>query len=133
MWLVVSAQTARTVSEMLEAVTGGQGTATKAEIDGYRIAGKTGTAQAVHNGLYEPGQFVDTFVGFAPADAPRLLVEVVIDHPEQGSHFGGDTAAPVFQTVMGFGLREFAVPPTRTKRPDLPTCYAAYGCPTTGQ
>lgn len=127
---VASAATAATVSRMLEAVTK-QGTAQKAQIAGYRVAGKTGTASAIDpkNGTYDNGQYVDSFIGFAPADNPRLLVEVVIDHPEQGSIYGGDTAAPVFKTVMGFGLREFGVPPTGTRSPNLRLCVSAAGCP----
>jgi cell division protein FtsI (penicillin-binding protein 3) len=112
---VVSAHTATTLARMLEAVTGETGTAPEAQIGGYRIAGKTGTAQALTNGVYDGG-YVASFVGFAPAEAPRLLVEVVLDHP-QGSHFGGVVAAPVFRTVMSFALRQLGIAPTGSKPP----------------
>jgi cell division protein FtsI (penicillin-binding protein 3) len=113
---VVSTQTARTLARMLEAVTGETGTAPEAAIPGYRIAGKTGTAQAIGaNGRYDGG-YVASFVGFAPAEAPKLLVEVVLDHP-QGAHFGGVIAAPVFKTVMSFALRELGITPTGTPSP----------------
>jgi len=131
---VVSAATAAAVTGMLEAVTTGAGTGEKAVIPGYRIAGKTGTAQAVGaNGLYEPGAFVASFVGFAPADAPRLVVSVVLDHPSRGSHFGGDIAAPVFRQVMGFALRALRIPPTGSPRPTPQLCWGSRpgggGCP----
>jgi cell division protein FtsI (penicillin-binding protein 3) len=118
---VVSPQVAHTLARMLEAVTtDSNGTGTAAQIPGYRVAGKTGTAQALSRGpdgvVRYDGGFVSSFIGFAPADAPRLLVEVVLDHP-QGAHFGGVVAAPVFKQVMGFALREFAIPPTGTRAP----------------
>jgi cell division protein FtsI (penicillin-binding protein 3) len=125
---VVSPQTAKTLAHMLEAVTGESGTAPEAEIPGYRIAGKTGTAQGLTNGRYDGG-YVASFIGFAPADAPRLLVEVVIDHPTVGSHFGGVLAAPVFKQVMSFALQEFAIPPTGTKAAKQVLCYAPTTCP----
>jgi cell division protein FtsI (penicillin-binding protein 3) len=112
---VVSEQTAKTVSQMLEAVTGGSGTAPLAAIPGYQVAGKTGTAYAVSNGRYDGG-YVASFVGFAPADAPALLTVVVLDHPTT-SHFGGDVAAPVFHAVESFGLKTLAVPPTGATLP----------------
>ncbi|MCW2743899.1 MAG: Peptidoglycan glycosyltransferase, partial [Mycobacterium sp.] len=112
---VVSAATAKTVSQMLEAVTGGAGTAPAAAIPGYRVAGKTGTAYAVSNGRYDGG-YVASFVGFAPADAPALITVVVLDHPTT-SHFGGEVAAPVFHAVESFGLKTLAVPPTGATPP----------------
>lgn len=113
---VVGPGTAKTLARMLEAVTGETGTAPEAAIPGYRIAGKTGTAQAIGaNGRYDGG-YVSSFVGFAPADNPQLLVEVVLDHP-QGAHFGGVVSAPVFKTVMSFALRELGITPTGTRPP----------------
>jgi len=120
---VVSAATAATLRAMMEQVTTKDGTAPKAAIPGVRVAGKTGTAQAVEHGGYAPGAYVASFAGFAPAEAPRFVVSVVIDHPTTGSHFGGDIAAPVFQQVMGFALREFAVVPNGSRSPVLPLCW----------
>jgi cell division protein FtsI (penicillin-binding protein 3) len=112
---VVSARTAHQVSDMLEAVTTNEGTAPAARIDGYRVAGKTGTAQHPdgHGGY---GGYTSSFVGYAPADKPQLLVEVVVQKPRNG-HFGGLVAAPVFHDVMSYALAERHVAPTLTKPP----------------
>jgi cell division protein FtsI (penicillin-binding protein 3) len=112
---VVSASTAATISQMLEAVATDSGTAPLAAIDGYRVAGKTGTAQRVGPAGRYSG-YVASFVGFAPADQPRAVVEVVLDNPRDG-HFGGAVAAPVFQKVMTFALATLAVPPPGTTAP----------------
>ncbi|HVE63246.1 MAG TPA: penicillin-binding protein 2 [Mycobacteriales bacterium] len=116
---VVSAQTAGQLSRMLEAVTNEGGTATSARISGYRVAGKTGTARKVAaNGRYD-GSYIASFVGFAPADAPRLVVSVSLDEPDV--IFGGVVAAPVFQKVMGFSLGVLQMPPTgRAPEPAVP-------------
>jgi len=119
---VVSAQTATTLTTMLEQVLSDNGTAPKAAVAGYRVAGKTGTASGLTDGRYDGG-YVGSFVGFAPADKPRFVVEVVIDHPTAGSHFGGDVAAPIFSQIMAFALREYAVPPTGTRAPQLRLSY----------
>jgi cell division protein FtsI (penicillin-binding protein 3) len=124
---VISQKAASTLSTMLETVATGVGTAPVAAIPGYRIAGKTGTAQALTKGVYDGG-YVSSFVGFAPADNPRLVVSVVLDHP-QGSYFGGAVAAPVFRAVMGFALRDFKVMPTGTRRPQLRLTYDAPTAP----
>ncbi|WP_235433683.1 peptidoglycan D,D-transpeptidase FtsI family protein [Protofrankia coriariae] len=114
---VISEATAATVSQMLESVTTDSGTAPLAAIDGYRVAGKTGTAQRVGpTGRYDG--YVASFVGFAPADQPRVVVEVVLDNPRDG-HFGGTVAAPVFQRVMTFALTTLGVPPSGTSAPKL--------------
>lgn len=96
---VVSADTARTVTSILEGVVT-DGTGTKAAIPGFRVAGKTGTAQKIdpRTGAYSSTQFVGSFVGFVPADHPRLAMIVVIDEP-QGEAWGGSVAAPVFRRV----------------------------------
>ncbi|SNQ45644.1 Cell division protein [Frankia canadensis] len=111
---VVSAQTASTLTRMLEAVATNEGTAPLAEVPGYRVAGKTGTADRpdpVHGG-YEG--HTSSFIGFAPADNPRVVVEVVLDNPKNG-YFGGQVAAPVFQKVMSFALTTLGVPQPTTK------------------
>ncbi len=97
---VVSATTAKTVSDMLEAVTSDQGTAPAARISGYRVAGKTGTAHKLDGGTYA-AKYVASFIGFAPASDPRLVVAVMIDEPSGSKYYGGDVAAPVFSKLMG--------------------------------
>jgi cell division protein FtsI (penicillin-binding protein 3) len=111
---VISAKVAHELSDMLESVTSNEGTAPAARIPGYRIAGKTGTAQRAVNGHYSG--YTATFVGFAPADKPQLLVEVVLQNPRKG-HFGGAVAAPVFHDVMAFALQTLGIPPTGTRPP----------------
>ena len=113
---VFSAQTAREVRAMLEMAVQPGGTAPKAQIPGYRVAGKTGTAHKLEGGAYA-NKYVASFVGFAPASDPRLIVAVMIDEPSNGKHFGGDVAAPVFAQVMGASLRSLGVPPDAPLRP----------------
>lgn len=112
---VISGLVARELSDMLEAVTTTEGTAPAARIPGYRIAGKTGTAQRP-NGRGGYSGYTASFVGFAPADHPKLLVEVVLQNPRQG-HFGGLVAAPVFHDVMSFALQTLGIPPTASRAP----------------
>ncbi|HEY7658430.1 MAG TPA: penicillin-binding protein 2 [Burkholderiales bacterium] len=108
---VISAPTAREVRRMLEMVVQPGGTAPRAQVTGYRIAGKTGTAHKLEGGRYAPDRFVSSFVGFAPASAPRLVVAVMIDEPATGQYYGGAVAAPVFSVVMADALRALGVPP----------------------
>jgi cell division protein FtsI (penicillin-binding protein 3) len=112
---VINAGVAKQVRDMLEAVTTNDGTAPLARIPGYRIAGKTGTAQRPNSHGGYSG-YTASFVGFAPADAPKLLVEVVLQNPRTG-HFGGLVAAPVFHDVMSFALQTLKIPPTGTRPP----------------
>ncbi len=107
---VFSAQTARQMRDMLELVVQPGGTAPKAQVQGYRVAGKTGTAQKVENGEYAEGRYIASFIGMAPASNPRLIVAVMIDEPSAGQYFGGAVAAPVFSNVMAGTLRMLAVP-----------------------
>jgi cell division protein FtsI (penicillin-binding protein 3) len=111
---VISTKVARELSDMLEAVTSNEGTAPAARIPGYRIAGKTGTANRPVNGGYSG--YTASFVGFAPADKPQLLVEVVVQNPRRG-HYGGVVSAPVFHDVMSFALQSLGVTPTGTRPP----------------
>lgn len=111
----VSAKTARQVTRMLEAVVSKDGTAPLAAIDGYRVAGKTGTARKVRPDGRGYAGYVSSFVGFAPADAPRFVVSVSLDDPVP--IYGGIVAAPVFRTVMGFTLSTLRVPPTGRPAP----------------
>jgi len=123
---VVSSRTAGQLARMLEAVTNEGGTATAARVDGYRVAGKTGTARKVGaNGRYD-GTYISSFVGFAPADAPRLVVSVSLDEP--GVIFGGVVAAPVFGKLMAFALGTLRIPPTgRVPEPAVPLVMDARG------
>jgi cell division protein FtsI (penicillin-binding protein 3) len=118
---VVSERAARLTAEMMEAVTDPEeGTAPAAAIEGYRVAGKTGTAQRVGKdcGCYD-GTFTVSFAGFAPADDPRFLVYVVVQDPKNGGG-GGSIGGPAFHDIMSYLLRKYAVPPTGTRAPDTP-------------
>jgi cell division protein FtsI/penicillin-binding protein 2 len=106
---VLDASTAEELLPMLEDVTS-VGTATAAQVPGYTVAGKTGTAQIPNDrGGYTPGAWMATFVGFAPARDPALTAIVVINHPDD--YYGGSASAPVFSTIMRYALRHFDVPP----------------------
>ncbi len=107
---VFSAQTAREVRSMLEMAVMPGGTAPRAQVSGYRVAGKTGTAHKLDGGQYT-NRYVSSFVGFAPVSQPRLIVAVVIDEPSAGKHYGGEVAAPVFSKVMAGALRSLGVAP----------------------
>jgi cell division protein FtsI (penicillin-binding protein 3) len=107
---VFGAQTAREVRAMLELAVQAGGTAPKAQIQGYRVAGKTGTAHKLESGVYA-NKYVSSFVGLAPASDPRLVVAVMIDEPSGGKYYGGDVAAPVFAQVMAGSLRALGIAP----------------------
>jgi cell division protein FtsI (penicillin-binding protein 3) len=107
---VISPVTAREVRHMLEMVTQAGGTAPRAQVTGYRVAGKTGTAHKLEGKGYAHDKYVSSFVGFAPASAPRLIVAVMIDEP-LGQYYGGTVAAPVFAEVMAGALRMLGIPP----------------------
>jgi cell division protein FtsI (penicillin-binding protein 3) len=113
---VFSSQTAREVRAMLEMAVQPGGTAPKAQIAGYRVAGKTGTAHKIEGGAYA-NKYVASFVGFAPVSDPRLIVAVMVDEPSNGRHFGGDVAAPVFAQVMAGSLRTLGVAPDAPLKP----------------
>jgi cell division protein FtsI (penicillin-binding protein 3) len=112
---VISAKTAAELRNMMEAVTSNEGTAPAARIKGYRVAGKTGTASRP-NGHGGYSGYTASFAGFAPADKPRLVVEVVLQKPIRG-YYGGAVAAPVFHDVMSFALQSLGIAPTFTKPP----------------
>ncbi|MDP5237950.1 penicillin-binding protein 2 [Uliginosibacterium sp. 31-16] len=107
---VFSPEVARQVRAMLETVTQPGGTAVRAQVPGYRVAGKTGTAYKLVNGQYT-NKYLSSFVGFAPASNPRLIVAVAIDEPGGAQHFGGDVAAPVFSQVVAGSLRALGIQP----------------------
>ena len=100
----------RTLLQMLKGVVSETGTAVGAEIPGYTVAGKTGTAQKPRPDGYEPGKYVATFVGMVPASNPRLVVLVSVDEPH-GAIFGGIVSAPAFAQIAGFDLQYLEVPP----------------------
>jgi cell division protein FtsI/penicillin-binding protein 2 len=108
---VVSAKTAQQVSRMLEGVLSAGGTAQEAQVPGYRLAGKTGTAEKPdQTGGYSKTKFVASFIGYAPARKPRLLVAVMVDEP-QGQIYGGVVAAPAFEKIVSFALPYLGIPP----------------------
>lgn len=108
---VVSERTARAVARMMETVTEPGGTGTRARVPGYRVAGKTGTAQKVENGGYSPTKRVSSFTGFLPADRPEVAIVVVVDTPTVGSKYGGIAAAPAFSSIGAFTMRYLGIAP----------------------
>jgi cell division protein FtsI (penicillin-binding protein 3) len=108
---VISQRTARSVRTMLEMVTQPGGTAIRAQVSGFRVAGKTGTAHKLAGAEYSPDKYVSSFVGFAPASNPRLVVAVMLDEPGGKRYYGGEVAAPVFSTVMAGALRLLGIVP----------------------
>ena len=103
---------------MLEGVLGPTGTAPEAAVAGYDIAGKTGTAEKPENGVYSKDKFVASFVGFAPADNPKLLVAVIVDEPKV-VHSGGEVAAPAFEKIASFALPYLGHPAGLRSRRDV--------------
>lgn len=116
---VVSEDTARQVLAMMEAVVGEGGTAPQARIPGYRVGGKTGTAQFVDPDCRcYAGDVTASFIGVAPADAPRLAVGVFVHQPQRGRG-GGELAAPVFQEITTYALQAMQIPPSGKRAPQL--------------
>jgi cell division protein FtsI (penicillin-binding protein 3) len=107
---VFTAKTANDVKDMLELVVLPGGTALRAQVLGYRVAGKTGTTHKLGDHGYEKNKYVGSFVGMAPASNPRLIMAVMIDDPSSGEYYGGTVAAPVFSVVMADALRMLSVP-----------------------
>ena len=108
---VVSATTAATVRQMLESVVSKDGTAPAAQIPGYRVAGKTGTANRFSSKSHGYSGYTASFIGFAPADNPSLVVAVMIHNPRNG-HFGSTVSGPVFRQVMMYALAQRKIPPS---------------------
>ncbi|MFG1812850.1 peptidoglycan D,D-transpeptidase FtsI family protein [Kribbella sp. NPDC049174] len=119
---VVSEKAAKEVATMMEAVTAKNGTAPQAAIDGYLVAGKTGTAQQVDPKTGRYGKWATSFAGFAPADNPRFVTYVVL-HDPTGARGGGFQGGPVFRDVMSYALQKYVVPPTGAKQPNVPTTW----------
>ncbi|MFF3536945.1 peptidoglycan D,D-transpeptidase FtsI family protein [Streptomyces sp. NPDC002466] len=121
---VISAKTARTLATMLESVVGDEeGTGTKAKIPGYRVAGKTGTANRVDpvRGGYHG--YTASFAGFAPADKPQVTVYCAIQNPTKGSYFGGQICGPIYKQVMEFALKTLQTPPSGSGPARLPVSF----------
>ena len=115
---VVDEKVAKQVSEMLEGVVSPNGTAPQAQIAGYRVAGKTGTADRYDPTVGGYSGKTASFIGYAPADDPQIVVAVILQRPTNG-YFGGSTAGPVFHDVMTYALQELKIPPTGTAAPQL--------------
>ena len=114
---VISEKTARLLASMLKGVTNEGGTGVMASVEGFEVAGKTGTAQKADltHGGYAASKRVASFVGFVPADDPKLVVMVLVDEPEVNV-YGGVVAAPVFRNIARGALRHLAVAP---QKPEL--------------
>ncbi|MET8174819.1 peptidoglycan D,D-transpeptidase FtsI family protein [Streptomyces clavifer] len=121
---VVSEKTARTLAKMLESVVDDrEGTGTKAHIQGYRVAGKTGTANRVDpvRGVYKG--YTASFAGFAPADNPQVTVYCAIQNPTKGSYFGGQICGPIYKKVMEFALKTLQTAPSGSAPARLPVSF----------
>ncbi|MEH7011920.1 stage V sporulation protein D [Neobacillus niacini] len=122
---VISEETSKEVRYALESVVA-QGTGFRAFVDSYRIGGKTGTAQKAQNGRYLENNFIVSFMGFAPADDPQIVVYVAVDNPKGGLIFGGTVTAPIVGSIMKDGLMAMGVEPRKDqiekeiKWPDRP-------------
>jgi cell division protein FtsI (penicillin-binding protein 3) len=108
---VFSKKTANKITAMLEHVIKKDGTAYKARVDGYRVAGKTGTVKKATAGGYTKKSYLAVFVGLAPVSNPRFVIAVMVDEPSAGKYYGGLVAAPVFSKVMAGALRVYGVAP----------------------
>jgi cell division protein FtsI (penicillin-binding protein 3) len=121
---VISEKTAKTLATMLESVVDDEeGTGTKARIPGYRVAGKTGTANRVDPELGVYKGYTASFAGFAPADDPQITVYCAIQNPTKGSYFGGQICGPIYQKVMAFALKTLQVAPTGKGPARLPVTF----------
>jgi cell division protein FtsI (penicillin-binding protein 3) len=114
---ILSPEVAHAMRAMLEAAAGPHGTAPRAQVMGYRVAGKTGTAHKQEGNGYAEHKYRASFVGFAPVSNPRLIVAVMIDEPTDGRYFGGDVSGPVFSAVMANALRALGVAPDAPMKP----------------
>jgi cell division protein FtsI (penicillin-binding protein 3) len=119
---VITAQTARTLRQMMETVVSDEGTAPMAQIPGYRVAGKTGTAERVDEACGCYRGFTASFIGFAPADKPAIVVSVTLQDPKN-DHYGGLLGGPVFKRVTSFALQSEQVPPTPSSAPSIRLTY----------
>lgn len=109
---VMSEEIAKQVTSMLETVVGPKGTARRAKVEGYTVAGKTGTVHKVGREGYEDESYLSLFAGIAPSDNPRIVTVVVVDDPSGREYYGGEVAAPIFSRVTQASLRLLNIPPT---------------------
>ncbi len=122
---VMSPQVAATVRRLMEAVVADGGTAPRAQVAGYRVAGKTGTVKKSARGGYEDDRFLALFAGMAPASRPKLVVVVMIDDPRGEQYYGGQVAAPAFSRILSGALRLMDVPPDDIPSPRTVVAHAA--------
>jgi len=120
---IMSAKTAVSVRTMLERVVTREGTALKASVPGFRVAGKTGTVKKTGARGYEDSIYMSLFAGMAPASNPKLVMVVAIDEPSAGEYYGGAVAAPVFSSVMEGALRLLNIEPDQEESPILITAH----------
>jgi len=116
---IFSQGTALAIRTMLEKVVMSGGTAPKAAVPGYRVAGKTGTVKKLGRNGYSDDRYIALFVGMAPASNPRLVLAVMVDEPSAGKYYGGDVAAPVFSAVMNDALRTLNIAPDALESGDV--------------
>lgn len=109
----ISPQTAAKLIDLMESVVTSGGKAT--QIEGYRLAGKSGTAQKASNGKYAQGYYIGSYVGVAPVEDPQLVVLAIVDEPKKGSYYGGVVAAPIVRDIMSYSLRYLGVNPDNTQ------------------
>ena len=121
---VVSERAAHDMVEALKTVVTDEGTAVKAALEHYTVAGKTGTAQKAENGAYVPGKYLSSFIGFFPADNPELCISVVLDEPK-GAHYGGQTAAPAFKQIAERAANYLNIRPDREDKTSGPASSLA--------
>ena len=113
---VFDPSTVASINRMLENAVSDEGTAPKARVEEYRVAGKTGTAHLVVNGQYQDDSYMSLFAGFAPASDPDLIIVVAVNDPRGIDYYGGLVAAPVFSAVMSGALRMRGVVPDAIQR-----------------
>ncbi|MBF0804321.1 MULTISPECIES: penicillin-binding protein 2 [unclassified Neisseria] len=121
---IIKPETARAVRNIMVSVTEKGGTGTMGAVDGFDVGAKTGTARKLVNGRYASNKHVATFVGFAPAESPRVIVAVSIDEPTANGYYGGVVAGPVFKGIMGGSLNILGVSPTKPLK-ETPTIQTA--------
>jgi len=124
---VFTKETASNIRSMLEHVVEKDGTAYKARVAGYSVAGKTGTVKKIVNGSYSDDQYLSLFVGIIPAKNPRLVMAVLIDEPTAGDYYGGAVAGPVFSKVMSRSMRILGVDPSFRTNQKEPLVLASQG------
>ena len=115
----MSSAVARQVRDMMQGVVSTKGTAPRAQVHGYSVAGKTGTVKKAIAGGYAEDKYLGVFAGMAPASDPKFVLVVLIDEPQAGDYYGGLVAAPVFSRVMSGALRLMNVAPDKLEKSSL--------------